>query len=153
MANENTIPLQTAPVTGGPKQNILEQSLGDILQNNPQAQKMIMQSMGISQEKFQQMLTSVQQNNMMHMKIGDLFKSGIVNQAVQQNSGKQPQNGEALIMSSGPMQFVQKQQMQVTPEQLQQMQNGTLSPLQLVQQSTDTGQKTSFIDKLKSWFK
>lgn len=143
MADQSEI-TQANPVSVNPKQNILDQSLGDILQNNSQAQQMIMQSMGLSQEKFQQMLTSIQQNNMMHMKISDLFKSGIVNQAVKQYPGQ---------VQQGPLQFVQKQQIQLTPQQMQQLQNGTLSPQQLVEQTQSSGQKTSFIDKLKNWFK
>lgn len=112
---------------------ILDQTLGDVLQNNPRAQQMIMQSMGISQEKFQEMLGSAKQNNMMDMKIGDLFNNGIVQQAVMQQN------------DSG-------QQMQVTPEQLQQLQNGTLSPEELLQVQ-QVPQKISFFDKVKSWFK
>ena len=100
-----SIPMQAIPLAATPQKNILEQTLGDILQNNPQAQQMIIQSMGISQENFAQMLSSAQQNNMMQMKIGDLFKNGVVQQAVMQ------QNGQPLP------------------------------------------QKTSFLDKVKSWFR
>lgn len=120
-----SIPVQAAPLSVNPQKNILDQTLGDLLQNNLQAQQMITKSMGISQENFQQMVNSAQQNNMMHMKIGDLFKNGIV----------------------------QQQQVQLTPQQMQQLQNGTLSPQQLLQQAQPVQQKTSFIDKVKSWFK
>jgi hypothetical protein len=75
------IPTQAVPLAANPQQNILDQTLGDILQTNPQAQQMITKSMGISQEKFQEMLSSAQQNNLMQMKVSDLFKNGIVQQA------------------------------------------------------------------------
>lgn len=150
MAEENTVqPVATIPLSVNPKQKILDQSLGEILQSNPQAQQMIMQAMGISQEKFAQMVDSAQQNNIMHMKISDLFKSGIVNQAVTKYQGKVPQAGEALVMSSVPMQ----QQVQLTPQQVQQLQNGNLSVQQLLEQSTSVEKKASFIDKLRNWFK
>ena len=64
---------------------IVDQTLGELLQNNPQAQQMIMKAMGISQEKFQEMLSAAKDNELMHMKIEDLFKSGIVQKAVEQH--------------------------------------------------------------------
>jgi len=136
--------------------NILNQSLEDILTNNPQAQQMIMKSMGISEEKFQQMLGSAGQNNMMNMKIGDLFKEGIVQQAIQQypsaGSG-QSSNANGLVSAMVSELIQLGQQVQVTPEQMQQLQNGALSPQQLLQQSQPTQQKTSFLDKVRNWFK
>lgn len=145
---------QTSSLQQTSHTNILNQSLEDILTNNPQAQQMIMKSMGISEEKFQQMLGSAGQNNMMNMKIGDLFKEGIVQQAIQQypsaGSG-QSANGLVSAMVSEPIQL--GQQVQVTPEQMQQLQNGALSSQQLLQQSQPTQQKTSFLDKVRNWFK
>lgn len=99
-----TVPVQAVPLSINPGQNLLDQTLGDLLQNNPQAQHMITQSMGITQENFQQMLASAQQNNLMHMKISDLFKNGIVQQA------------QGVV--------VQGQPMQVNPQQMQQIMQG-----------------------------
>lgn len=96
------------------QKNIMDQTLGDLLGNNPQAQQMITQSMGVSQQQFQQMLGQAQQNNMMHMKIGDLFKSGVVQQA----------------------QMIQGQPVQVSPQQMQQimqMVNGSINATQQIQ--------------------
>lgn len=159
MANEISSKQSIPPTPNTPHVSILDQTLGDILQNNPQAQQMITTSMGISHEKFQEMLTSAQQNNMMHMKIGDLFKSGIVQQAVQQNpsasSGQVtlPNGEQGSMFVSGPMQVVQSQQVQVTPEQLQQLQNGALQPQQLLQQAQPELKKSSLFDRIKNLFR
>jgi hypothetical protein len=156
MTDDITSP-QTVP-PANTKHNIFDQTLGDILISNPNAQQMIMKSMGISQEKFQSMLSSAQQNNLMHMKIGDLFKNGIVQQAVQQypaEGGKVSQmNAEQIPLAvSDPVQIIQQQQVQVTPEQMQQLQNGILFPQQLLQQAQPIQQKTSILEKVKSLFK
>lgn len=72
-------------------QGILDQTLAEVLQTNPQAQQTIMRSMNIPSEKFQQMLFVAQQNDMMHVKIRDLFANGFVQQALTQQDGVQEQ--------------------------------------------------------------
>ncbi len=130
-------PPQTAPVDtaqGIPLKaesdhhGILDQTLGEVLQHNPQAQGMIMKTMHITPEKFQEMLQTAEKNELMHMKIGDLFKQGIVQKAV-----SQPGN----------------QQTQVSPEQLQQVTN----IVNTSEVGVQTPQKSSFLQRLKSLFK
>lgn len=134
--NSEEIPVPTPQQT--PHHGILEQTLGEILESNPHAQNMIKKSMGISDEKFQEMLTSAQQNNLMHMTVRDLFSNGIVQQAVNQQQ-----------------QFTKQQQVQVTPEQMQQLQEGKLSveDVQSLSQQTTPQQSSSFLDKVKEFFK
>jgi hypothetical protein len=123
------------PQPNQPQHGILDKTLGEVLQSNPQAQQLVMKSMGVTQDKFQEMLGSAQQNNLMHMKIRDLFKNGIVQQAVQQQ-GKG----------------------QLTQKQLQQLQNGTMTPeqLQSLQQGANAtpqvSQNATLWDKIKKWF-
>jgi len=149
-----SIPVAAIPISS--KGNILDQTLGEILQNNPQAQQMITNSMGISQENFQKMVGSAKQNNLMQMKISDLFKNGIVQQAVQQypvGQVTQQDTNKMSMVVSGPMQFVGKQQVQLTPVQMNQLQNSSLNTQKIIQQAAPTTQKASFIDKIRNWFK
>lgn len=105
-------------------QGILDQTLGEVLSSNPQAQQMIMQSMHLSPGQFQDMLGDAQKNNMMHMKIRDLFNQSIVQKAVSQQQG-QP----------------------ISAEQLQQIEN----PDGIQNAQTSSSQMTSFSEKLKGW--
>ena len=137
-------PEQTRPVSPTQKapQGILDKTMAEILQQNPQAQGLIKKAMHLSDEQFQKMLTTTQQNDLMHMTVRELFKNGIVQQAVQQQQGQQIQTTE---------------QIQVTPEQMQQLQNGTMSSedlqtLQPKQTTTTETKKNSFTDKMKKWF-
>ena len=114
-----------------PKTPILKQTLGEILQNNAQAQGMIMQSMRITPEQFQQLLQHAGNNQMMHMTIGDLFKSGIMQQAIQMKPGQK--------LTSEQMQSIQKLTGQPSPEII------SAQPIQ--------EQKLSFMQKLKNLFK
>lgn len=130
-----------------PHQGILNKTLGDILQNNPQAQNIVMKAMQISPQQLQEMLSKTGNNQLMNMSIGDMFKNGIMQQA-----------------ASGQIPVQQGQVVQVTPEQLQQIiktsPDGQISPEKLQQitgQSTPLGpnvearqpQKQSFLQKLK----
>jgi hypothetical protein len=102
---------------------ILNQTLGELLQTNPQAQKMIMKAMQVTPEQFQQMLSSTNTNPVMNQTIGELFQNGTMQQAASE------------------------QQVQVTPEQMQQV----VSALS-TNQSTQTAQKPTFLQKLKNLF-
>lgn len=89
-------------------QGMLDQTLGQVLQNNPQAQQTIIQAMGITAEQFEQMRGQAQGSQMMDMTIRELIENGTVQQAVAgESEATQPQ-----ILQS-----------------------------------------TSFLDKIKSWFK
>lgn len=105
------------------KRKILDQTLGEVLQNNIQAQQMIMNAMHITPQQFQEMLNSTASNaasaGIMDMKIGDLFKNGVFQQATAMNQGMP-------MMATG-------QAFQITKEQYDQlnqsMQNGQPVPL------------------------
>jgi hypothetical protein len=102
---------------------ILDQTLGELLQSNPQAQGVVMNAMHISPDQLQQMLSQTGNNAMMQMKIGDLFKNGIVQKAMVQSG-------------------------QATPEQLQQV-----NEIANAQQGTpQPSQKTSLLQKVKGLF-
>lgn len=126
---------QTVPVNLGPQhQGIMDQTLGEVLNGNPQAQSIVMQSMHLSPEKFQQLLKMTNNNALMNTKIRDLFSSGVVQQSLQQ------QGQNAQVVSQGD-----PNQIQLTPEQMAQMQNGTPVAVQPIQQ------QPSFRQKLKGW--
>lgn len=103
--------------------NILNMTLGQILNNNPSAQNMIMQSMGLNQEQFQQMLSSAGNNQMLNMTVSDLFKNGTITQA-----------------------------MQIKPEQLQQIINNPAGQIQELPNLT-LPQKQTFLQKLRNLFR
>lgn len=121
---------------------ILHQTLGEILQHNPHLQDKIIKSMSITPEQFQQMLGTAGNNQYMNMTIGDLFKSGFIQQAMK-FSGQQ--SGQVVQMTPEQLQqMVGGQVVQVTPEQAHQM----LGQQQVVVQP----QKQSFFQKLKGLF-
>lgn len=64
-----------------PKKGILSTTLGDILRNNDQARKLIMQSMQISPEDLNSMIDRAGGSRMMGMTIGELFRSGLFQKA------------------------------------------------------------------------
>lgn len=104
---------QVIPANLGPQhQGILDQTLGEVLKSNPQAQNLVMQSMHVSPEKFQQLLKMADNNALMNTKIRELFSNGVVQQALAQ----------------------QGQNVQVTPEQPSQVQNDTSAVAQSAQQ-------------------
>ena len=86
--NNNTTQIHATPES---REGFLDQTFGEVLQTNPQAQQLIMQSMGLTPEKFQEMLNSAKDNNMMHMKIRDLLNNDQVQQAVMQQQGSSEQ--------------------------------------------------------------
>jgi hypothetical protein len=138
-------PTQVPPSTGdhalplnvsAQQQGILDQTLGEVLKSNPQAQGMVMQAMHLSPEKFQQLLTMTNNNAMMNTKIRDLFSSGVVQQAMAQ----QGQNAQQLQ--------VDPSQIQITPEQAAQIQAQGGENV-IVQPAPQ--QQTSFVQKLKGW--
>ncbi|MEK7570986.1 MAG: hypothetical protein AAB553_01815 [Patescibacteria group bacterium] len=75
---------------------ILQQTLGELLKNNTHAQGMVMQAMRITPAQLQQMLSATSNNQLMQMPIGDLFKNGMVQQVVSQQSGN---NGQVVQLS------------------------------------------------------
>ncbi|MBA3724530.1 MAG: hypothetical protein H0W89_06645 [Candidatus Levybacteria bacterium] len=116
---------------------ILDQTLGEILHSNPQAQGIVMKGMNLNPEQFQQLLTKTDDNTLMQTKVRDLFTSGVVQQAIQQHNAAQ---------SLPP---IPQDQLQITPEQAAQIQaqegNGiTVQPI---------SQGTSMLDKIKGWLK
>lgn len=76
---------------------ILHKTLGEVIQSNPHAQDMIMKAMKISPEQFQEMLTKTENNQLMNMTIGDLFKNGVVSQATGQKQPLSPEQVDALM--------------------------------------------------------
>lgn len=123
--------------TSSPVQHhgILNQTLGDILHSNKQAQNLIMHAMGITPEKFQEMLTSTEKNPMMQQTIGELFKNGTMQKAAQQSGQVPPQQMQQIVNT------LQTQQSQ--GEILQ-------TPAQTVQTNPQT--KPSFFQKIKKLF-
>jgi len=119
MPEELSSPLQPPipPHTPG----ILNQTLGDLLRNNPQAQGMVMKAMNISQEQLQQLLSTTGNNQYMNMTIGELFKSGFVQKAV--TASKTGDMGQmAPMQGQAPLhQGFEGQAVQMTPEQMQQI--------------------------------
>lgn len=81
------ISAQNVNPTAPQKQGIMDQTLGEILNTNPQAQNIIMQTMHLTPEKFQEMVQTAETNPMMNMKISDLLKNGVVQQAIE-NQGQ-----------------------------------------------------------------
>jgi hypothetical protein len=132
---------------------ILHQTLGEILHHNPHLQDKIIKSMHVTPEQFQQMLGTAGSNQYMNMTIGDLFKSGFIQQAMKLQ-GQQP--GQVGQMSPEQLQQMvggqQGQVVQMTPEQLQQVmrqQNVQGQPMQIVVQP----QKETFFQKVKGLFR
>ena len=92
MDDQTTIPFNSNPLPTAPSQppmqpnhGILNMTLGQLMQNNPTAQNMVMKGMNISPQQFQQMLNMTGNNQMMNQTIGDLFKNGTMTQAMQVN--------------------------------------------------------------------
>jgi len=133
------------------KAPILNQTLGDILRNNPQAQNMVMQALRISPEQLQQMLAVTGNDPRMNMSIGDLFKTGVVQQAQDLSKGVTaagidmqgaPAQGVPVI---GQVPIVSGQAVPVSKEQFQQilgmMQNGQVQGIpQISGQMVQMGQ-------------
>ncbi len=61
---------------------ILDKTLGEIIKNNSQAQTIVMKSMKINAEQLQQMLRTTKDNQLMNMTVRDMFKNGVILQAI-----------------------------------------------------------------------
>lgn len=127
---------QLPPNVSPEHHGILDQTLGEILHSNPQAQSIVMKSMNLSQEQFQQLLQKTNDNQLMNTKVRDLFTSGIVQQAVSM------QNGSSTTQPPP----VPPDQLQITPEQAAQIQAQEAN-VQIIQPQQN--QQTSFMQKLK----
>jgi hypothetical protein len=139
----------------GQQPQILNKTLGDLLQNNNHAQGIVMQAMQISPQQLQQMLNLTGNNKLMNMTIGDLFKNGIVQQATAINPNDSVVNGTPIQITNG-------QSTQLSPQQLQQImgifKNGQVpkgaSQEYMVPYTFPTvAAKPSFFQKLKNLFK
>lgn len=138
-----------------PHKGILDKTLGEIIQNNQQAQGMIMKAMHISPEKLQEMLKATGSHEMMNMTIRDMFSNGIIQQAA---TGKVPvQTSQGQTVQVTPEQMQQLMQAApngepITPEQFQQI-TGQAMPLGQMQAEVSTAsgqpQNESFLHKLK----
>lgn len=125
-----------------PRPQILNQTLGELLQNNNQAQGIVMQAMQIGPEQLRQLLNMTGNNQLMNMTIGDLFKNGIVHQGqVTQISPRQFQQ----IINTLPSQTPQDPNIQTD----QPVSQEDKVPYTLPQ----TSGKQSFLQKLKNLFR
>ena len=104
---------------------ILKQTLGELLQTNPQARELIMRTMNVDPAQLQQMINSANDNPMMNQTIGELFKNGTMQKAASR-----------------------QKQVQVSPDQMQQIMTTLFSDLQNQPQQ----EKPSFLQKLKNLF-
>jgi hypothetical protein len=126
-----TTPGQVSPNVPPEHHGILDQTLGEILHQNPQAQSIVMKSMNLTQEQFQQLLTKTDDNQLMNTKVRDLFSSGVVQQAVAMHQkGEQPP--------------VPPDQLQITAEQAAQIQAQEAN-----QQVAQQPQQSSLMQKIK----
>lgn len=146
----NQMPQQTIQQ---PHKGILDQTFGEILQSNPQAQQLIMRTMGLDQQKFQEMLGAAEGNPIMNQKIGDLFKSGFFRQAQSMQQVSPEQFQQMMQQTNGQPGGATMQPVVVIPMQV----NGqTAYPGQGVPQgnvATQQGQKLSLLERVKGWFK
>jgi hypothetical protein len=131
---------------------ILNQTLGQLLQSNPQAQNLVMQSMGINPQQFEQMLQMSGNNQMMNQTIGDLFKNGTMQQAMQVNPQQIQQmltnpNGQMMPMQAVAMGKIDPQTGQMIP-----LDSSDMQRLQQVPGFT-VPQKPSLMQKIKSLFR
>jgi hypothetical protein len=108
---------------------ILNQTLGQLLQQNNQAQGVVMQAMQINPQQLQQLLSMTGNNQLMNTTIGDLFKNGFVQQAQGQMGSVSPQQLQQIVGA-------------VTSQNPQQIMQGVALP-----------QKQSFFQKLKNLFR
>lgn len=125
----------------------LDKTFGEIIQNNKQAQNIIMNTMHIDQQRFQEMLQSTGNNELMSMTIRDMFKNGIMQQAassqtVQITPGQMQQLNETMQNNGG----------QVSQEQFQQITGIEVSGGQTAQQFSSQTQKSTLFQKVKNWF-
>lgn len=117
-----------------PATGILHKTLGEIVRNNPQAQQMIMQSMQITPQQFQELLQQTGNNQLMNMTISDLFKNGIMQQSMQ-------------MQHVSPEQMQQMLGMQVPIEEAE-----IIPAEEKVSYSLPKQPKQSFFQKIKQFF-
>jgi len=143
-------------------EDILNKSLSDVLMNNPQAQSMVMKSMGINQQQLQSMLSQAAGNPMMNMPISDLFKNGIVQQAVQLNGAQQasPQQFQQMLNAMQNGQAQNMQNMPNMPQNMQGMGTPMMIPVGMMQVPVNGNgngmavmQKPSLMQKLRGLFR
>lgn len=134
---------------------ILDKTLGEILQGNPQAQNLVMKAMHIDAAQLQKMVQSTGDNQLMNMKIRDMFSSGIMQQAASGKITPQMMQGQAVQVTPEQMQQILNTMPngQMTPEQFQQITGQSLPAGQAVQVAQTVPQKQSLLDKLKGFFK
>ena len=149
MSEEQSLrpPLQTQAL----HPNILNMTLGEILNHNSTAQNMIMQSMGLNQGQFQQMLNSAGNNQILNTKVSDLFKNGTIAQAMQIN----PQQIQQMLSNPNdpamPMQTMAVGKIDPATGQMIPLTDADTQKLQQVTGLTLPSKKT-FFQKLKSLF-
>ena len=142
---------------------ILNKTLGEVLQNNTHAQGMVMQAMQINPQQLQQLLNLTGNNQLMNMTIGDLFKNGVVQQAAAVNPAA-PLNSNGSIRQpvTIPVGFIASQPAQISPQQMQQLmgifQNGQITQTtpqsDTVPYNLPAAQpKPTFFQKIKDLFK
>src|SRR5260370_21183814 len=98
MADLNQAALPVNP----PHPSILNQTLGQLLQNNQQAQGVVTQAMQISPQQLQQLLSMTGNNQLMNQTIGDLFKNGTMKQLAVQAFQVNPQQFQQILGSLNP---------------------------------------------------
>lgn len=128
---------------------ILDKTFGEVIQNNPQAQNIVMKAMNINAQQLQEMIAKTSQNQLMHMTIRDMFKNGVMQQAASAQ-------GQSLKVTPEQMQHIMTMTQngeQVTPEQLEQITGQTVKEGQMTQSIEVQPQKTSLVQKLKGFFK
>lgn len=138
MSDQLTTPAQETPSLPPQHHGILNQTLEEILQNNKNAQNLIIRSMGITPEKFQEMLKSTTNNPMMQQTIGELFKNGTMQQAAQQGGHVSSAQVEQIVQSLNAQQ----------PEIIQSQPNPSSQPAQTTTQT----ERASFMQKIKNLF-
>jgi hypothetical protein len=151
---------------------ILGKTLGEVLQNNVKAQGMVTSAMQISPAQFQELLKLAGNNQLMNMTIGDLFKNGVVQQAISQNVSKTVIQGQEVnggVESRNVNQSAQgiaigsSQMQQISPEQFgeiarvlqnsQSLARAGENDNVLEQGSAKIVPKPSFFQKIKELFK
>ena len=128
---------------------ILDKTFGEVIQNNPQAQTIVMKAMNINAQQLQEMIAKTSQNQLMHMTIRDMFKNGVMQQAASAQ-------GQSLKVTPEQMQHIMTMTQngeQLTPEQLEQITGQTVKEGQMTQSIEVQPQKTSLFQKLKGVFK
>ena len=143
-ANQGVAPLDAAQI----HPNILNQTLGQLLQNNQQAQGTVMQAMQISPQQLQQLLQMTGNNQLMNTTIGDLFKNGIMQQAGGQAFQVSPQQFQQIVSNLNPQNFQGQNSGQLT------QQNQTIGPQDKVPYTIPPARsKPSVLQRLKNLFR